>query len=259
MQGWLIFKHAVLMLWQNKIVALRLAVVPFLIGIAAIVVFVSMFSDMDLMQEMMFPGSPIGNQPELMPEQMPGFFTGLIGFLVLSLAFTLWVIVAWHRFILLEEYPEGLIPPFNGNRVLAYFGQILKIMLIGMLLAIPIGIVMAFAGQNFVLMIVFGTIVGVVLIVVFYRISIILPGSAIGKPVTIREAWDATKGASFAIVVLVVLGGVAQMIVQFVAGFFIVVPVLGFAINLLVSFAIGMINASILTTLYGHYIEGREL
>ena len=63
----------------------------------------------------------------------------------------------------------------------------------------------------------------------------------------------------FAIIVLVIVAGVAQMAVQFVGGLFGAIPGLGFAVNLLISFAIGMLNASILTTLYGHYVEGRDL
>ena len=259
MQGWLIFKHAVVMLWGNRWVALQLALAPFLIATLLVTAYVMVFSDFGLMQETLFPGTPIGEQPEVMPEDLGSFFTGLVGFLVLTLVFTLWVIVAWHRFILLEEAPKGLLPAFNGNRILAYFGQILKLVLLGALSSIPFTILMVFAAGSVSVMVALGTIYGVALTVVFYRLSIILPASAIGRPISIGEGWRATEGTLFTIIVLVIVADIAQMIVQFVVGLLMVFPVLGFAINLLTSFAIGMLNASILTTLYGHYIEGRAL
>lgn len=263
MQGWLIFKHAVLMLWGNKGVVMRLAAMPLVIATVLVTLFISSVSDLQLMQEMLFPGSPFAEQPELMPEDFGAFFTGLIGFSLLSLIFTLWVIVAWHRFILLEETPEGWVTPFNGGRILAYFGQILKLTLVGLLLSIPlaifIGIVAAMASGNSVALLVVAVPLGVILFLLFYRLSVILPASAIGKPITLRQAWTATEGSFFAILVLVVAGGLFQMCIQFLGGFLIAIPMLGFAVNLLISFALGMINASILTTLYGHYVQGREL
>ena len=109
MLGWLIFKHAAVMLWNNRAVALRLALVPFLLAILAVMVFVSVFSDMSLMQNTLFPGSPVAEQTDIPSEQLGSFFTGLIGFMILSLVFTLWVIIAWHRYILLEEMPQGVL------------------------------------------------------------------------------------------------------------------------------------------------------
>lgn len=263
MQGWLIFKHAVLMLWGNKGVAVRLAAMPLVIATVLVTLFISTVSDLQLMQEMLFPGSPFAEQPELMPEDSGSFFTGVFGFSILSLIFTLWVIVAWHRFILLEEEPEGWVTPFNGGRVLAYFGQILKLMLIGVLLSIPvgilIGIVTAIASGNTMAMLVVAVPLGVILFLMFYRLSVILPASAIGKPITLRQAWSATEGSFLAIFVLVVVGGIFQTSIQFLGGFLTAIPMLGFAVNLLISFALGMINASILTTLYGHYVQGRDL
>ena len=35
--------------------------------------------------------------------------------------------------------------------------------------------------------------------------------------------------------------------------------IFGFALSTFASFVLGMLNASLLTTLYGHYIENREI
>ena len=259
MLGWLIFKHAAVMLWNNRAVALRLALVPFLLAILAVMVFVSVFSDMSLMQNTLFPGSPVAEQTDIPSEQLGSFFTGLIGFMILSLVFTLWVIIAWHRYILLEEMPQGVTPPFHGDRMLAYFGQLVKLFLLAFGLSIPFSIIFVMAAQSPALLVLVGVIFGMFLIVVFYRLSIVLPAAAIGRSITLRQAWTDTEGSLFAIIVLVIVAGVAQMAVQFVGGLFGAIPGLGFAVNLLISFAIGMLNASILTTLYGHYVEGRDL
>ena len=264
MQGWLIFKHAVVMLWGNKAVAFRLGFVPLIIATISITAFVVLFSDLGLMQETLFGRSSSATQPQILPDQLGEFYTGILGFLLLSMIFTIWVIVAWHRFILLEEDPTGFVTPFNGDRILAYLGQILKLFLVGFLISLPFGavfgLVLAVSPSTLIAgLFVLSAVFFAWLVLVFYRLSITLPASAIGRPISLREAWRATEGTWWVLFVLVLLAGLTQMLIQFVVSLLLVVPLLGFAVNLLISFAIGMLNASILTTLYGHYIEGRDL
>ena len=88
------------------------------------------------------------------------------------------------------------------------------------------------------------------------RLSVALPAVAIGKPLPFSQAWEATQGKSGPIVFLLVLNFGAQYLVQLLfiqLGFF---PLFGHVLNLLV---IPMINISILTTMYGVFVEKREL
>lgn len=259
MVGWQIFKHAVVMLWSNKSVAIKLALVPFLIAVVLITAILAAVADISLMSDMLFPESPFDATPDIAPDQLGGFFFGMLVFVLLSIVFTIWVVVAWHRFILLEETPGGWIAPFHGDRVLSYIGQLLKLVLIAFVVMIPIGFLFVAASQNIGLLVIVGSVVGLATSLLFFRISIILPASAIGKPMKIGEAWHATEGAFVALFLVIIAMVATQFVLQFIVGVLSFVPVLGFAANLIVSFAIGMLNASLLTTLYGHFVEGRDL
>ncbi|WP_370231699.1 hypothetical protein [Cognatishimia sp.] len=263
MQGWLIFKHAVAMLWGNKGEVLQIALAPILIATILILGTIATFSDLAIMSEHLFDSDPFAQAPVLEPEQFGSYFTGLTFYLLLSIGFTIWVIVAWHRFILLNEQPNGWVPPFNRDRMWAYFIQVLKLFGVGILIGIPLTIVFVVigaAGGGFVAFLVTGIVLGLLVTVLFVRWSLILPAAAIGKPLSLRQSFNATKGAAFALIVAVVLVAILQFCLQFVAGILTEsLYLVGVAVNLLIGFAIGMLNASILTTLYGHYVEGREL
>jgi hypothetical protein len=96
--------------------------------------------------------------------------------------------------------------------------------------------------------------------VIGFRLSTILPGVALGKHGTISDGWQATSGETGDFVVL----SLAWLALAFVLG--LIMGVLGSAIpalTILFQFVVGwvtmMIGISILTTLYGHYIEKRPL
>lgn len=179
------------------------------------------------------------------------------------MVFTMWVIVTWHRFILLNEHPTGWVPPFKWDLIWAYFVQVLKLLGLGILIGIPVSILfglIAAAGGGFAAFVITGIFVGLLFTVLIMRWSLILPAAAIAKPLSLRQSFEATKGTAIALIVAVVLVATLQFGLQFFAEFLTEFSLLiGFAVNLLISFAIGMLNASILTTLYGHYIEGRDL
>jgi hypothetical protein len=104
------------------------------------------------------------------------------------------------------------------------------------------------------------------LIVVFpitavsYRFSTVLPATALEKAGEFSAGWNATKGESTAIAVMTLISTGAFFLVS-EAG----IRLFGGSAPLAViwDFVWGwfsmMIGLSILTTLYGHYIEGRPL
>ncbi|MCA0205865.1 MAG: hypothetical protein LCH92_16080 [Proteobacteria bacterium] len=184
----------------------------------------------------------------------------------------LWVAVAWHRFILIEETPGTMLPAWNGAAIWAYFRASFKLGLVLALLIIPLMLIVALA--IFPMMgaradaaspgLAVGMLAFVVTLLpaayVFYRLSPVLPGAATDRPMTLREAWyqTATGGWTFVTLALTTL----------VAGWALDAPVLALAqISLplaLIWSAVAqwlafLVGASILTTLYGHYIEKREL
>ncbi|KAE9630878.1 hypothetical protein [Parasedimentitalea maritima] len=252
MKGWNIFSHSVGMVTRNLSEALKIAVVPVLIGFAAIVVLTMMtgfsfgsMSDPEAMEKLMRDGG------------MGGMFFPFILFVIVLVTIELWIFVSWHRFILLEEYPTGWIPEFRFDRIMAYFGRGFLIGVIMVAMWIIAGLAAAILGPLGVVALVGAVFFSFILL---YRLVAILPAAAIGKSLTVGQAWEATKGSSGTIIVLVIVIIVAQFLLQVVTGLSMVVfPPLGILFQVFVTLVMSLVNVSILTTFYGHYVEGREI
>lgn len=257
MKGWDIFSHSARLVLRNWKEALQIGLLPIVLVIAVGVLilggdFISMATQ---------------GGPDMMADDigaMAGF--GIKFFLVwiFALFFMLTVVVNWHRFVLLEEYPSGWVPPFQLGLALGYFGRILMLVLLAMVIILPLGFVGAMldggtGGE--------GVFTGLIILfaslflgIAFYRVAAILPAGAIGQPITIGRAWEATQGATGTIVVLVLVLFAVNLCLQ------LVVAVLSLVFAPLAALAaiaagvfMGLVSVSVLTTFYGHYIEGRAI
>jgi len=215
-------------------------------------------------------------------------FSGAASVVALALMlFVIWgaslISVVWHRYILLEEIPQGVIPYRSGLNIWTYFWYGVGI---GIIILVVAMVAMVFLG--FVLFpdtpiktALYSIITTAIMSILFYRLALILPAVALGNTLTLGDAMQATRSALGAIFVLTLAS------VTF--GFLI-----GFALNQLVGlepeqmlfrivdeqviltgasgawfiYAIAegavqwflfMLGVSILTTLYGHFIEKRSL
>lgn len=254
--GWQIFIHSIKQVLNNLSAALRISGALFLVQVVvgyALGVNLSGASEAELQQRMM-------------SGDLPWF--GLILVFVITVITGIWIAVAWHRYVLKLEMPTTFIPPFHTDRMLGYFGNSLLLMVI----AIPIALVMslivgfvaaAFYGGTAVPSIGVGILIGVVtflpVIVVIYRLSVILPGSALGEKVRLGEAWSKTVGSSGAIILLAVLSILAAVAIDLPLMVLASVPVLGIVWSVITAWLKMMVGISILTTLYGHFVEKRPL
>ncbi len=254
MLGWKIFLHSFRMVFGNLRQVLQIAVGP---AIAATLVILGF---------LLVLGIPAGALNMSASELPTGVAVGSIGLftavmVVVMIATMLWIAVSWHRYILLEEYPAGLFPKFRFDRVLAYLGTAI---LLGILIAIgflPMPLVFFILGEELVgVSIILLFFYSLFMLVAFYRLSIVLPASAIGKPIKFREAWNRTPGNGGAFLVLALVMFVFQALVQTLIYLLGVIPVLGALASTFFGALIWpMINVSILTTMYGVFVEGREL
>lgn len=251
-QGWRIFVHSVRQVFGNLSAALRISGVLF---IAMIAIGLALGS-----------GPMVGSDPSGMPDAgaAAGGFLAALCALVLSL----WIAVAWHRYVLRLEGVGQVVPPFRGQAILRYLGYSLLVALMLFPLAILAVLIVGglvggimFApdapdgGLGSVLVV--GLLVYIPILMLFYRLSPLLPAAAVGEPLTLRAAWAATRGASGAMLVLAALsaaGGIAVGILS--AG---LPGVLGLVIGIAGQWVLTMIGVSILTTIYGHYVEKRQL
>lgn len=187
----------------------------------------------------------------------------LILFLATQVIAGLWVAVAWHRYVLLEEDTGSIIPRFAADRIGAYFFQGIVVAVIVFLAAVLLGLgVAVFA---IVLGPLAGSIAGGIFIVgfslwLFYRISPTLPAAALGEAISIGDAWRKTKPYSGAILVMVLAmsvvsalaGALVESTLNIALGIYLIFTVIQTWISL-------MVGISVLTTIYGVAVENRDL
>lgn len=256
MMGWRIFKHSVQMVLRNFQQALQIALLPGVIGMALLVGLAMATGAWDSLQ------SPVSDlNPGPSNTDLSGFGAFGISAMLIIWTIAFWIVVSWHRYVLLEEMPQGWLPPFRADRVLAYVGLLLMLGLIAMVAMIPFGILLGMMGQSAPGLVVFvGFFYFIALILCIYRLSVMLPASAIGQPITLATAWNKTEGTFGTLIVLLIVSGIFQVIVQVIFGLLMAIPVIGLALVLIPSILIlPLINVSILTTMYGVYVEGRSI
>lgn len=245
MVAWRIFIHSLQMIFNNLPQVIRIVLVPMGVGIAVLALFASLGIFIEGAR------AEAATVPEI---------AGIILLVLVLISLSLWVIVAWHRFILLAEYTQGWVPMLRTDRMLSYVGHSLWLGLVMLGLMLPLFLVFGVIGGLVPLIV---TIVNVVVIVaanvVFFRLATILPAAAIGRSLTLKDAWTATEGSSATILILFLILAVAQFALQLLLGLLLLAPVIGVVLMVLGTVLSGLVNISILTTLYGYYIEKRAL
>ncbi|SFQ04343.1 hypothetical protein SAMN05421853_101407 [Roseivivax halotolerans] len=243
MKAWEIFSHSVRLVWRNRRDALRISVA--LYAIYALV-------------QLVFLEDQSASPDEALQMMEPGQAGTLFLVAILQVVVTLWIAVSWHRFVLLEEYPSGWLPNFHGGSMLKYFGYSLVIGIgVGLAIGVPVTIAAAIAPP-------LAAIVGLAglfgAIVLGFRLASVLPAVATGKSLSFGEAWSATKGATGTALGVAAIGVVAALLVQIPAAIVMAVSsLLGTLVFVVINWFVTMVSVSVLTTIYGHFIEGRPI
>ena len=265
MISWQIFSQSVLRVFNNLGPAIRVSLVPYLIAVVAIGVLIGS-SVMALMQA--------GSDPAAMQAAFANNFPWLqfiLCFVVGIVCFT-WTAVAWHRYILLDETP-GWLPPFKGGRIWAYILRTLLIALIMIPVALVSVIVLGLVGgligggigqANQALGVgvafVFVLVAYVIIIVVAYRLYASLPGAAIDNGAGIGDGWRATAGTWGTMLMLAIITLVISLVCSFVIGWVTgMAPIVGIVLQLVYSWIAALVGVSIVTTLYGYYVQKRSI
>jgi hypothetical protein len=177
----------------------------------------------------------------------------------------IWTAVAWHRYVLLDEGPGAVLPEMRGDRMLAYF---LNSLLIGVVLIVPLTVAMvvvfALGGATQSIPVVIGLYLCAFLglAVISYRLSPVLVGAAVGVRLTLGDAWTATRNASGEIVLLAIISVIASVVID-LPTYVLPANPLGGVLTMIWSAGTYwvklMVGISIVTTMYGYYVEGRPL
>ncbi|MFC3613490.1 hypothetical protein ACFORG_06930 [Lutimaribacter marinistellae] len=153
----------------------------------------------------------------------------------------------------------------RADRLAFYIGQVFVLCIPMVIGFIPYGMLIFVLGDlvgdlGFVVMIVVTIVYVVAMMLAFARLSVTLPAQAIGAELTLEGAWKATGGSTATLIVLGVANALFQFFLQFLFQGFALIPMAGPLLLLIPSILfVPLVNASILTTLYGIYVEGRSL
>lgn len=244
MKGWKILEASIRLLMNNLGAAFRVSVVP---GVILLLLGIALLGAAFAIS---------GGQPE----ETPGVF--VLAFLVLFIAFGTSVAVNWHRHVLLAE-PVGWMPTLRWGRIGAYILRGILVTLIfvasGVVVMLPIGLLTGAHHGPGPLSVVLGAVALLFLVTVNWRLGAAMPGAALDGGAGIGDTWAATRGEWPAMLSLALGFLLVSFLLGLLAALLAFVPVLGMVANLALNWFLGMLGLSILTTLYGHYIEKRPL
>ncbi|WP_010141479.1 hypothetical protein [Oceanicola sp. S124] len=248
MKGWKIFTQSLRLVFANLGAALRVSLLPFLIASAAMTWF--LVTNGEFLEE-----NTNAN--------IYGFnWLSFITFMVVGAVAYLWIAVAWHRYVLLREEGAGWVPRFRSDRMLGYLGRGILLVLLMVIPAMIMGILvgaLAMSG-SFALVFIGSVVITFALMVIFYRLSPVLPATALGEPLKMKEAWAKTRGAGWDIALLALITAVINSVLQAVGE---LGGDPGAPLTVIYAIVTGwlqfMVGLSILTTIYGHYVEGRSI
>ena len=257
MKGLDIFLHSLKQVLGNLSGAIQVSAIPYAIQFVA--AFVLTRPDKT---------ASMAGDPMAMMQNQPSIVAVLLSLLV-TIATSVWIAVAWHRFVLKNEVPSGFVPPIHADRMLGYFLRALGIGLICIVLFLLLGFVagliggaIAYAtGSILVTSIFVAVIVYFPIFVVTYRLSTSLPAPAVADGAgPFMAGWEATKGDTGTFIVLSVISAAILFANGFLSLYVFGGSMVLFLIwTLVFNWLATMVGLSILTTLYSHYVEKREL
>ena len=253
--SWLIVKRAFIILFGNIKEALIASVPPLVIAIilSSLILSVGRVNFVDL-----------GNMAADAVDPVSVLFATFVVIAIYLFASSV-IAVVWHRFVLLEETPQ-LMPPLKGMPVSSYLWAAVGRVLLLIAVAVPL-----FAGLAMIVTNIFGAatlfagmaisiFAGTVLSFLWFRIGLGLPGIALGKPMSIGQSWRKTEpiqGVIFQVAVILVCINIGLTIL--VAPLSSMSPIITIPVNIALNWVTLMVGVCILTTFYGHVVEGRDL
>ena len=206
----------------------------------------------------------------------PGFEYGEIASLLFrvflpilaGLFFLVWGIVGWHRYVL-NEGPAKWLTPIGVRNFVRYALDSLAITLLMALIAIPVLYILGnfmFAADVYAAFALLNPSVILLITWIFLRLSPLLPSSAIDKRIGLGGAWRATSKGRLALlwvaVMWLVMDYIGAQATRSLAStpltpeadfrVFIVAQMVWMAIS-------GMWGVSLITTIYGYFVEDRAL
>lgn len=211
------------------------------------------------------------------PAMLGKYFAVVTPLLLASVVAYASIAVNWHRYVLLDEIAEGWQRLRIDSLAWRYIGNFILIFLVLMACAIPVGLAVALVSflANALLggeMLTILLIPSVVALYAFafvasYRLMVKMPAIALGRSdFSMGDAWRATKGNSWRLLGLLILFALCILLIA--VGMFAITYLFGLlgtvglslavAIQVMVNWVATILGVTLLTSLYGFFVEGRE-
>lgn len=246
--AWKLFTHSFQMLIRNAGTMLKIMALPSLLAVILLIAIVVQLQDGVLFQ--LYLGEY---------QSVAGPLFMIFVFLIAINLTLIWPVIVWHRFVLLET-PIGWVNKIKIASIFRYFFTYIGILL---LVFIPsmIAILSVTSVANVQLpgvVVLTNLVVSPIVAWMVYRLTPVLPGIALeAKENGIRSAWRATKPGSGALFFLGLIFGIIGFLQSILSS---VLPETLFAIvSLPISVFLVLLQVSVATTIYGHYVEDRPI
>jgi hypothetical protein len=256
------FAHAVKSAWHNLPFAFR-ASLPWLV----VLVPINVWADLNV---------PEFDPTTIKPEEMLAVQTALLRVYAagaVSLVIYASIAVTWHLYILKDEVPGRASRLRLDKTVWRYFGNSLLVALLIALLLLPLALLLsgfAVAAGSFspALLSLYMVVFILIAVPVAYRLSLKLPAIALGRnDFRFRDAWTATQGNMSRLMLLGIISlafalgvgvttGLAEELFTRVGGD--MMKGVFLVLRQFVSWAMALFGITMLTSLYGFFVEKRE-
>ncbi|TAG12557.1 MAG: hypothetical protein EAZ40_15545 [Rhodobacterales bacterium] len=189
---------------------------------------------------------------------------------LVTLLIGLWAAAAWHRFVLLADRPRGFWPVVPWPAFLAFLRRGLAVGLLALLIifaaSFVYGLVLGFASASTkrppgLLAHAIGLGLSLPILVMSLRLAVALPGAAVQAKHSMGGIWSHMSDLFFTMLGLMIALVTLRYLVGEGLSSLGLTPItnLGFLVVAILESLQIILSLSIVTTLYGRYIEGRPL
>jgi hypothetical protein len=203
---------------------------------------------------------------------MSPFFLAFLVLALVSLVAFASIAVNWHRYILLDEMPKGREVFRLDDKTWRYFGNLLLILLIlvgaCLLVMLPLSILAASTSAAELSVVLIALIILPIAGILSLRLSVKLPAIALGRrDFLLKDAWSVTQAN------ILPLFFIALFQIVFFFGFVLVMlllqytigtaspaiwDIVGTVLQMAVNWIFTIFGITILTSLYGFFVENRD-
>ena len=236
-----LLRHSILQLTGNLGAALTLSVLPLLLAVLGI-------------------GIGMAARQALAVGDPPGIIVAVVAVAIVATFVLAFVSLAasWHRHVLLGERPQ-VFRSIGGSEARYFWAAVRMSLVIMLIVFMPMILIVALTsalnGSIYVTMLA-SLIIGIAVAIIGLRLGTGLAGAAIGAAKPLTTGWKGTESCLGTLLLLAVFSQILQTILNLASQ---IPGLVGLVVTLLAAWLGTLLSLSIITTLWGHFVEGRAL